>query len=255
MNEQLAEGGLTPGRKKINNEDSTISFDLFDNGNPLKIRKLALLDFAGLPIEHPYIFSRQHLGDLLAFLQSEASSSRLPIAIRTACSPDRSKSPFFYLDSADELPETVRRIESLIREDGEIQFIIAQHATPKTEIQNKFVGRILFNEDPGNDESEIVLELYRGARSMRALEVVSADDPSFSRYMKRPGEFLKKMGSSSDDESAKMEREIIMALTKTYQEQIAIVRELFLKMQPKKNRVVSLEFWYLNGQIFFGDID
>jgi hypothetical protein len=182
-------------------------------------------------------------------------SEKLPLIVRFACLPNQYSVPSFYIDTATDLPTVLHKVKEAISGDISIVTVMVQHATPRNKIPEKIVGRVRY-EDDFSSPNEIVLELYKGSRTMRIFDTVSSTDNAFASFVKPHGGFMRpELRAVNCKISGGDIQDIMYDLETRYKEKIQLARKVFLRLASKKSPIVSLEFWYLDGEMTFADFD
>lgn len=231
--------------------------ELSDEKMPLKVRKIMLLEEVGLPTPKAEIFMRDGFDDIARYVEERAKSpDGSPLIIRFGYIPERYSMPTYYVDNPEDIGTTLNRVSAALQEERDVAAVIVQDATPANQATKKISGRMFYQDDFQTGD-EIVLELYKGSRSTGILNKVNADDPALVRFVKPYGGFLRPEAGVAGAGILATEdvTEILWRLDKQYKEKIDIARKVFLRLVHKTHPVVSLEFWYRDGKMFFTDLD
>lgn len=230
----------------------------FENQNvPSKIRKIDLLEEAGLPIPKTDYFPKNEIQNLKDKIEERLRNGEDSLVIRIACVPDVHSMPVFYIEKDTDINELIDQINNLLTNELTITHFILRESMPETKAKDKISGRIIL-EDKKVVPRENVIELYKGARSTAILNTVDIADPNYQRFEKKKGEPLKQITRLSDQsEITEKDMEEINDSLEKYKLKMKNVKEVIAKSGEKDidDILVCLEFTYLDHEIKFTDID
>lgn len=229
-----------------------------DENTAFKVRKIELLEEAGLPIPKSDILRPEEVGLLEeAILSRRLEDPATPLIIRFACVPDRFSMPAVFVEPESDIDEIIDKIKLSASNNRQIKQIILQELTPQAEAKNKISGRYLLENSQVYPLEEI-LELYKGSRSTNVLNNPYVTDPNFLRFEKRASQFM--IPNKKIDESisfTELEIRDIYSTLQSFKEKISLIKEVIALSKGKKPEevVVSIEFSYNKGRMVFSDID
>lgn len=229
-----------------------------NSGDSLKVRKIKLFQALGFPTPETDIFSSQELDQIEEkILERRGQNPQIPMLIRFGCIPDKLSMPSIMLEPHTDLDQALREVAEYLRKRAGIQDIILQELTPEAKAPDKISGRILIEKFDAYPR-EIVLELYKGARSTSVLNNADVSSPNFLRFEKELGHFMKpkqSLKSNSDIEEAELTD--IFRTLQDFMGKIYLMKKIIARSREMSEEgfVCSFEFSYSNGRLVFSDVD
>lgn len=224
---------------------------------PYKIRKTELLQSVGLPIPETHYFTKDNIDDLDSSAREILAKTHSPLVVRFACIPDRLSMPVFYIENESQLPDVLKKVNIILKDNPEVASIILQEATPRGAALDKISGRFLL-DDSRAFPRESVLELYKGNRSTGILNRLDPTDSNYLRFEKELGKFMSPTKRPSPDSLVtKSELKDIYSKLEQYKDLILLTKEIIAlsHKQSEDKTLVSLEFSYRSGRMIFTDFD
>jgi len=228
-----------------------------DESEPLKVRKIELLQSLGLPTSNMDFFTPENIGDLCDQINLRRQNGEQSLMIRFACVPDRFSMPTLTVEPEDNISELLDNLQDLIVKHPEIKKIILTQFTPEEQAKDKISGRYTL-ENQFATPVENILELYKGARSTGVLNKANTDDPNFLFFIRESGKQLalrtpKNEGSTIEDGEI---RSIYQTLCE-YSSKMESAKRIIAKSQDTRFEKLTtiFEFSYLKGRFVFSDID
>lgn len=222
-----------------------------------KIRKIKLLEEAGLPTPKIDCFSNNEIKNLEDKIVERLQAGEAFLGIRVACIPDVYSMPSFHIKKNTNIDEVKDWANNLLEKEPAVTDFILSESTPEGKAKNKISGRILL-EDKNVAPREVTIELYKGARSTSILNNVDRFDPNYQRFEKKNGELIQQVTKLSDRSSI-TEKDIkeINEYLEKYKMRMKNVKEVIAKSQNKdfNDMVACFEFTYIDGEFKFIDID
>lgn len=233
-------------------------FEVFENRSvPLKIRKMALMQLAGLPTLNAEIKEADNLLEIFESVEKIVKKGESAI-LRFACIPDRLSVPSIYVNNDKELFDIPQKIANVREKYPEVKKIIVQEATNETDAKTKISGRLMITQSA--DSSEKIVELYKGSRSTGVFDHLDSGDRNYLRFEKGAGEFMKPLkGLSPDTDFVENEVRAVFIALQDYDKAIRRVIRIYNKVNKGANNgalpPIVFEFSIRDGKFNFVDVD